>query len=207
MNTAEISERIAKASPRFMARIAGALFLLSILAGVSAVFFIRGRLGFAVELFAASCYIVVTLLFYGLFKPVNRSLSMLAAFFNLVVCTVGALGWHPHGVDVGLIFFGGYCLLLGYLIFRATFLPRILGVLMAIAGLAWLTFLLPSLANFLSPYNLATGCLGQGSLTLWLLVKGVNDQRWKAQASAAGDWRSSRAIPLDSSFAHKEKPL
>ena len=53
------------------------------------------------------------------------------------------------------------------------------------AGLGWLTFLSPPLANYLSPYNLAPGLLGEGSLTLWLLVIGVNVQRWKEQAGAA----------------------
>jgi hypothetical protein len=69
-------------------------------------------------------------------------------------------------------------------------LPRILGALMAFAGLGWLTFLSPSLANHLSPYIFAPGMLGEGALTLWLLVKGVNAQRWQEQASAAREWRS-----------------
>jgi hypothetical protein len=97
---------------------------------------------------------------------------------------------HAQAYNSSLVFFGFYCLLIGYLIFRSTFLPRILGVLMAIAGLGWLTFLSPPLADYLSPYILAPGVLGEGSLTLWLLVKGVNEQRWKEQASAAGEWRS-----------------
>ena len=75
----------------------------------------------------------------------------------------------------------------GYLIFRSTFLPRILGVLVAFAGLGWLTFLSPPLANYLSPYIQMLGVLAEGSLMLWLLVIGVNAQRWKDQASAAGE--------------------
>jgi hypothetical protein len=76
--------------------------------------------------------------------------------------------------------------------FRSTFLPRILGALMALAGLVWLTFLSPPLANYLSPYSLASALLGEAPLMLWLLVMGVNDQRWKAQsqASAAGERRA-----------------
>jgi hypothetical protein len=74
-----------------------------------------------------------------------------------------------------LVFFGFYCLLIGYLIFRSTFLPRILGVLMAFGGLGWLTFLSPPLASHLSPCIFAPGILGEGSLTLWLLVIGVNE--------------------------------
>jgi hypothetical protein len=56
---------------------------------------------------------------------------------------------------------------------------------MAIGGLGWLTYMSPPLANHLSPYNLASGILGQESVMLWLLVMGVNEQRWKEQASPA----------------------
>jgi uncharacterized membrane protein len=63
--------------------------------------------------------------------------------------------------------------------FRSTFLPRILGVLMAVGGLGWLTFLSPALAKHLCPYNLAVGILGQEFVMLWPLVMGVNVQRWK----------------------------
>jgi hypothetical protein len=79
---------------------------------------------------------------------------------------------------------GFSCLLIGYLIFRSIFLPRILGVLMAFAGFGWVNYLAPSLAKHLSPYNLALGLLGQESLMLWLLVMGVNVQKWKEQARA-----------------------
>jgi hypothetical protein len=58
-----------------------------------------------------------------------------------------------------------------------------LGVLMGFAGFGWATYLSPPLAHHLSPYNLALGILGQESLMLWLLVMGVNEQRWKEQAS------------------------
>jgi len=179
-------EPTAEGSPRFKARIAGAFYLLNILTGALALF-VSGGLSFAAILVAALCYIVVTLLFYGIFKPVNRSLSLVAAFFSLVGCAISALSpFHFVPAQINpLVFFGFYCLLIGYLIFRATFLPRILGALMAIGGLGWLTFLSPPLANSLSPYNLAPGILGEGALTLWLLVMGVNVERWKEQASAA----------------------
>jgi Domain of unknown function (DUF4386) len=165
-------ERIADASPRLKARIAGVFYLLTILLG-GAVLFVHGWLGFATDLVASACYIAVTVLFYDMFKLVSRSLSLLAASFNLVGLTLGKLNVQPQGVDLEFVFFGCYCLLIGYLIFRSTLLPRILGALMAIAGLGYLTFLSPWLANYLSPYNLAAGILGEGSLTLWLLVMGV----------------------------------
>jgi hypothetical protein len=87
--------------------------------------------------------------------------------------------------NICVVFFGVYCLLIGYLIFTSAFLPRILGGLMALAGLGWLTFLSPPLASHLSPYNLVLGFLAELLLCLWLLVMGVNVQRWKEQASAA----------------------
>lgn len=185
MSTAEMSDRIAEASPRFKARIAGVFYLLVFLTGGLALF-VRGRLGSAAGLIAGACYIAVTLLFYYIFKPVNSKLSLLAAFISLVGIIIGPLSLlhlAPSNLNP-LVFFGFYCLLIGYLIFRSTFLPGILGVLMVFAGLGWLTFLSPPLANYLSPYIFIPGLLGEGALTLWLLVMGVNVQRWKEQASA-----------------------
>jgi len=101
-----------------------------------------------------------------------------------------SLRLYGQAYNIGLVFFGLYCLLIGYLIFRSTFLPRVLGVFMAAAGLGWLTFLTP-FAKSLSAFDVAPAALGEGLLTLWLLVKGVNEQRWKEQASARSlsGWR------------------
>jgi hypothetical protein len=172
-----------------MARITGVVFLLYFLTAVSTVFVSRGRLVLydAVNLIAFALYIAVTALFYYMFRPVNRSLSLLAALFSLVGCAKDILGLFnivPYNIST-LVFFGPYCLLIGYLIFRSTFLPRILGVLMALAGLGWLIFLSP-LANYLSTYLKALGFLAEASLMLWLLVKGVNAPRWTEQADATG---------------------
>jgi hypothetical protein len=186
MSTATM-KRIREVSPRFKARIAGVLFLILLLTAAFTEFFVRGRLSFAADLAAGiievSCMTAVTLLFYDIFKPVNRSLSLLAASFNFVALTLELLQFLPHGVNIGLGFHGFYWFLIGYLVFRSTFLPRILGALMATAGLCWLTFLSLPLANYLSPYNLASGLLVEGFVFLWLLVMGVNVQRWKEQAS------------------------
>jgi Domain of unknown function (DUF4386) len=154
------------------------------------------------------CYVAVTALFYDLFKPVNKSLSLLAAFISLVECAILAfasvfqlaplvvlggsqylsvfkveqlqalfLELYGEGVSICFVFFGVYCLLIGYLIFKSSFLPRILGVLMADAGLGWMTFLFPPLADYLSPYNLVLGFLAELALMRWLLVTGVDVQR------------------------------
>jgi hypothetical protein len=179
-------ERIATASPRLKARTAGVLYFLSVLTAVFNEFFVHGRLGFLGILIPISCQIAVTLLLYSIFRPVNQSLSLLAVFFQLMTLTFEALDWKPRGVNIGMALHGVYCLLIGYLIVRSTFLPRILGVLMAFAGLVWLIYLSPTLANRLSPYNTAFGLLGEAVPMLWFLVMGVNPQRWKDQASTAG---------------------
>src|SRR6266403_725925 len=94
---------------------------------------------------------------------------------------------NDHGAAIALVFFGFYALLTGYLIVRSTFMPRILGVLSILGGLGWMSFLYQPLGYRLFPYLAALGILGAASLILWLLVFGVNEQRWKEQANAAGD--------------------
>jgi len=88
---------------------------------------------------------------------------------------------------IALAFFGCYDLLIGYLTFKSTFLPRPIGVLMGIAGLGWLTFFIPPIAAYLLPYNLIAGLIGEGSLILLLLVKSVNAQKWQEQICTAGE--------------------
>jgi Domain of unknown function (DUF4386) len=184
MSAGVMTAQVTEASPGSKARMAGLFYLVTFLTGGVALFN-RGRFGVAAGLIAGACYVVVTLLLYGLFKPVDRNLSLLAAFISLVGCALGplsALHLVPAYIN-SFVAFGVYCLLIGYLIFRSTFLPRTLGVLMAFAGLGWLTFLSPPLANQLTPYVFAPGVLGEGALTVWLLVKGVDVQRWNEQAS------------------------
>ena len=186
MSTATWMERTGEVSPRLKARIAGGLYVFSLLTALFLEVFLRGRLGDAVDIIQMLGMAAVTLLCYYIFMAVNKSLSLLGASFNLVGLISEAFRLTPHGVNTAIVFHGAFCILIGYLTFRSAFLPRILGVLMAFAGLSWLTFLLPSLAKYLSPYNLACGVVGEASVFLWLLVMGVNVQRWKEQASAAG---------------------
>src|SRR5258708_6821708 len=152
-------EWIAEASPRFKARMAGGLSLFSLLTAGFTEIFVRGRLNYAGGYIAICGMVAVTLLVYDLFKPVNRSLSLLAALFSLVALTCEALRWQPQGVNIAIVFVGFYCLLFGYLIFRSTFLPRILCALMAIGGLGLLSYISPPLRNYLSPFNPALGLL------------------------------------------------
>jgi len=95
---------------------------------------------------------------------------------------------HTIGFDIALVFFGFHCVVVGYLFFRSNFFPRVLGALLALAGLCYLintfaSFLSPAFATHLSRYTLVLG-VGEVLSALWLLVIGVNVQRWKEQARA-----------------------
>src|SRR5713226_74980 len=102
---------------------------------------------------------------------------------------------HGYGFGVALIFFGCVCLIDGYLIFRSGYFPKTIGVLMTIAGLSYLTnsfalILVPTFANRIFPAVLVPAFVGEASLCLWIIVKGVNVPKWKEQASAAEEWRT-----------------
>jgi hypothetical protein len=168
--------------PLAKARTAGIFYLLTFVAG-SLALLVHTTIGSVAGLIAAASYVAVTVLFYDLFKPVHQRLSLAAALVSLSGIVAGPLGLGLRA----LVFFGVYCLLVGYLIFRSTFLPRALGALMAIAGLGWLTFVSKPLVESWFPYNLAPGIVGEGVLTLWLLFAGVDVRRWHEQA---------RTVPL-----------
>ena len=91
------------------------------------------------------------------------------------------LGLHDQGLLVAHIFFGLWLLPMGYLVFRSGFIPKIVGVLLVIAGVG---YVVQSFATFLG-YNVNiivyTG-LGELVFLLWLLIKGVNVEQWKKRA-------------------------
>lgn len=95
-----------------------------------------------------------------------------------------AIRLHGYGFGIGLLFFGVACLVRGYLVFRSTYFPRTLGVLLALAGLAYLVnsvalLLAPAVAAKLFPAILAPALVGEGAFCLWLLVKGVDQSAWE----------------------------
>ena len=173
MSTSKITERVSDASLAFKARLAGVIYAFVFLTGGFALV-VRTKVGMVAGLIAGVLYIAVTLLFYSIFKQVNKTLSLLATVISLTGIIVGPLGLRSVSP---LVFFGFYCLLIGYLVFKSNFLPRFLGALMVFAGLGWLTFLWPPLAASLNPYNFLPGIIGEGALTLWLLVKGVDEKK------------------------------
>jgi hypothetical protein len=235
-------DSVAGASPRLLARIAGALYLVNMVAGAFAIGFVRATL-FASDAattahniqthemlyrFSLVAHIVVTLtnipmamIFYELFKVVNRRLALLEVFFTLVATAIEAAGildqFTPLAVlgtssdastlpaqqlqamvtlptslsatdyDIYTLFYGFDIVCLGYLVFRSTFLPATIGVLMTIDGLAYLVngladLLAPGLAARLVPWIQLPALFGEGSLTLWLLVVGLNAERWRIRA-------------------------
>ena len=86
---------------------------------------------------------------------------------------------------IAMVFFGLATLMKGWLVFRSTFLPRALGLVSVIGGLGWMIYLYEPLAHRLQGYIVGIGVLGALATVLWLLVKGVDEQRWKEQAAAA----------------------
>ena len=148
-------------------RVAGLFYLLTFVAGTAALVLRVGPIAAATGAIAAASYIAVTLLLYVVFKPINRHVSLVAAIVSLAGIVLGALRLLPFN---SLVFFGVYCLLLAYLIFRSPSAPRALAPLMVFAGLGWLTFASQAVAQTLYPYNFAPGMIGEGALTVWLLL-------------------------------------
>jgi hypothetical protein len=94
---------------------------------------------------------------------------------------------YSYGFGFSLIFFAVYCLIVGYLVFRSGYFPKVLGVLLQIAGLCYLTnsfalILAPDFADRIFPAILAS-FIGELSVALWLSVKGVHVVKWQEQAN------------------------
>jgi len=225
------------------ARIAGVLFLVSLVAGgfgeayVPSKIIVSGdaaataanitnfqflyRLGFAAFMIESLCDITLVLIMYALLKLVSRELSLLAAFIGLVGTAlfafaelfyfappliIGGTGYlktfSPDQLNAlallslkfysyaGMIFtayYGMSWLVRAYLIFRSGYLPKFLGVLMAIGGLGFVVrnFLLILAPRYASDALLMLMFPGGLLLAVWLLVKGVDLPKWKAKVSEA----------------------
>ena len=232
------SDTSTEPSPLFAARMAGALWLIVILASAVAVIGeasldLHGdpealaanvlasaskiRLIFVALFFGKICYIGVTVLLYELLKPVNKSVALFGAFCGLAGLLTGAGGsinllsaltlleearraTEPvasqlRGVVKILLgadgfsgedfFFGCQILSAGFLIVRSHFIPRAIGVLLVLGGLSFLTtsvttLMSPTLGARVAPLILPIVALGEGSLALWLLVRGVNVEKWRS---------------------------
>jgi Domain of unknown function (DUF4386) len=235
-----VIDSVTGASPRQLARIAGALYLINIVGGafaitiVPALIVVQGeavatahnvqshellyRVGLAAHVLVTVTNIPLAVIFYDLFKAVNRRIALLDAFFILVAtaieaaslvnqfATLALLSGGPYSsalsaaqrqalaylpgdlshVDYALhtVFFGFDILCMAYLVVRSGFLPRAVGALLALDGLAYLVYsftdiLTPGFAANLVPWIQLPALLGEGSLCLWLLIVGLDVERWE----------------------------
>lgn len=127
----------------------------------------------------------ISKLFLLVVMPTLGSPGYLKAFApqQLEVLANLALRSHDIAFNIALIFFGFTCLVNGYLIFQSRYLPKLIGVLMQIAGLSYLmacfaALFAPALADVITPAILLPPLIGESSFCLWLLIKGVDVGRW-----------------------------
>ncbi len=144
---------------------------------------------------------------FGLLSTVIEAVSLLGHYAPLVFLNGGqhlsaftpeqlqvasyvSIQLFEYGFAIALVFFGFDCFAMAYLIVRSAFFPRTIGVLLGIEGVFYLVnsfaeFLAPAIADRVFPF-LAASAIAEILFCLWLLVMGVNEQRWKEQARAAG---------------------
>ncbi|MBL7996585.1 DUF4386 domain-containing protein [bacterium] len=237
-----INIKTIETSPQFYARVCGVLYLIMIVAGGFAEMFVREgltvsrdaaataqnilaseqvyRIGFVADLVCLISGTFLSLIFYVMFKRVNKNLSLLALIFSIVAGAVMAgnllnqlapllllhkavylkaftleqlqtlslffLNLQSQGYGISLLLFAFYFPIIGYLIYKSNFLPRILGLIYTLAGIGYLSnslamFLFPPILAVLFPYSLLPAFIGESSMCLWLIVKGVNMEKWKEQ--------------------------
>lgn len=220
-----------------LVKTAGFLYLIMIITGGFAEAFVRGgltvdgdpaatarnileseqlyRLGFVADLICFVSTTFLSLIFYFLFKPVNKFLSSLALLFSILASGVMAanlihqfapllllhkttyqqaftieqlqsqslffLNLQSQGYNISLLLFAFYFPIIGWLVYKSNFLPRVLGIIYTLAGVGYLVnslawFLSPSIAAHLFPYVLLPALIGEVSMSLWLIFKGVKLQ-------------------------------
>lgn len=181
------------------------------------------RLGIGGDLLMLISDVALALVFYVLFRPVSNTLSLLAAFFRMTQAAIigsslinlfyvlnlldnaalmtapGAeqlmlyLDAHTIGYSIAMIFFGVNCLIFGYLVYRSGYVPKVLGILLLIAGVAYLgdsfaQVLLTDYAAYKGIFEsvaIPAAVIGELAMCLWLLIKGVNVPAQEASAGLA----------------------
>jgi hypothetical protein len=178
------------------------------------------RLGFVGDSVTFLSEIVLLILLYVLFRPVSKTLSLVAASFRLamtvmqgtnllnkviVLLLLGGNGYstvfepdqlhalaslflnaYEYGALIWGTFFGLHLLVLGYLLLKSGYFPRILGVLFVLASVGYLidsygNLLLPQYSQIYTWIVLAT-IPAELSFAVWLLIKGVNVEQWEERA-------------------------
>lgn len=166
-------------------------------------------LSFGADAAMALCDVALAVLLFLLLRPAGPGLALAAMVFRLVQAAIlgmnllgqyaallvlrGAgdadlallfLQLQSHGYDLGLLFFGVNSLLTGILLVRAAWFPSILGWLVAAAGLVYLAgsatrFLAPELNALIQPAY-AIPLLAESAFCLWLLIRGIRVDAWRA---------------------------
>jgi hypothetical protein len=238
---------ITNISPRKYARLGGIFYLINIVLGIFSIAYVESiivvdgnpaatvyniiaheflfRLGIVAHIIILLTNFPLALIFYRLFRIVNKDASLLIVFFTLVgtaieaanllnqfapllllksgTQAVGSLNQEQTneqvitllrlktvGFNLALIFYAFYDLSAGYLIFKSAFLPKSVGIFLATGGLCYLTysfaaFLAPKFADSLVPYIQIPSGLAELTFCLWLLIAGVNLNKWKEQEQIA----------------------
>lgn len=220
------------------ARTAGVLYLIIIISGLFSEMFVRStlivpnnagltaanilanttlfRVGFVSDLLMVMSDVGVALLLYLLLKPVNKGLSLLAAFFRLAQATILGINLlnmylpllllnnatyatafsaeqletlslvfinaHAYGYLISGVFFGISCIILGYLIYKASYFPKWLGALVMAAGFSYLidcftNFLFPHLSDMSEMLVISVAVISELTLCLFLLIKGISTKK------------------------------
>lgn len=178
------------------------------------------RVGMVTDSLVFLIEIALTVLLYVLVKPVNKTLSLVAAFSRLAMTVIqginllnhfiillllsGAsyltifapdqlqalvmlfLNAHESAVLIWGLFFGLHLLVLGYLVYKSGYLPKVLGILLLIVALC---YLIQDFGNMLFPeYKALFTSIGslaflEIAFPLWLLIKGVNVKQWEKRVA------------------------
>lgn len=177
------------------------------------------RLGIAADIVVFLLEIVLTVILYKLLKPVNQTLSLIAAFARMSMAVVMGLNLlnyfiplhllsgseylnafeptqlqalamvfleaHQSAIHIWGLFFGLHLVVLGYLVIKSGYFPKLLGLLMLVGSFG---YTLESLAAFSFPGIEAVSMLvtillvivvvGELGFTFWLLIKGIDVEKW-----------------------------
>jgi len=169
--------------PRSHARMTGAVYLSYFAASILGLLLTSHKLpaGVVVNGLATVLYATLTILLYRLFRPAQPLLALAATLFGLAGCVTDGLHQLHFGLEglSPLLFFRPFCVLLGILILRSRFLPHWFGWPLIVAGLGWLAYLNPEVAEHAQIVIFPIGFVAEFVLMLWLLLRGVNEERWR----------------------------
>jgi len=175
------AERNRRMRPEVLGRLAGAFYLLAVVAAVVEEFWLPGRAGIAGFVIPIACYATVMLLLNGLLATRSGMPRVLAVVSGLAGLAIEPLRWHPLGVNVAMVLHGAYALQMGFLLARTMTVPMFAGGAMMTAGVVWLGYLSVPFARAVSPWNTAVGLIGESMPMLWLLVMGAKGARRSEQ--------------------------